>query len=87
MAKNYAKEKLADQRKEYPRKVVIDRILAFSKAYQSNPNKVSSLENLKTSLLAGFFEYGFASNCLSNNIFFKFPTPRGTVFSSIPDNL
>lgn len=47
MAKNYAKEKLSDQRKEYPRKVVIDRILEFSKAYQSNPSKVSSLENLK----------------------------------------
>lgn len=47
MAKNYPKEQSVDLRKEIPRKVVIDRILAFSKAYKPASDKVKSLENLK----------------------------------------
>ncbi len=46
MAKNYNKEKLTFS-KNYPRKVVITRILAFSKSYKINGGKKTHLELLK----------------------------------------
>ena len=46
MAKNYNKEKLTFSN-NYPRKVVITRILAFSKSYKINGGKKTYLESLK----------------------------------------
>tara|TARA_B100000989_G_scaffold250563_1_gene198339 strand:+ start:78 stop:221 length:144 start_codon:yes stop_codon:yes gene_type:complete len=46
MAKNYNKEKLTFS-KNLPRKVVITRILAFSKSYKNNGGKKTYLELLK----------------------------------------
>jgi hypothetical protein len=46
MAKNYNKEKLTFSN-NYTRKVVITRILAFSKSYKINGGKKDCLELLK----------------------------------------
>ena len=46
MAKNYNKEKLTLSN-NYPRKVVITRILAFSKSYKINGGNKTYLELLK----------------------------------------
>ena len=46
MAKNYNKEKLKLS-KNYPRKVVITRILAFSKSYKTNVGEKTCLGFLK----------------------------------------
>ena len=46
MAKNYNKEKLTFS-KNYPRKVVITRILAFSKSYKMSGGNKTCLELLK----------------------------------------
>ena len=46
MAKNYNKEKQIFS-KNLPRKVVITRILAFSKSYKMSRGKKASLELLK----------------------------------------
>jgi len=46
MAKNYNKEKQTSS-KNLPRKVVITRILAFSKSYKINGGKKTYLESLK----------------------------------------
>tara|TARA_B100000963_G_scaffold296415_1_gene267560 strand:- start:833 stop:976 length:144 start_codon:yes stop_codon:yes gene_type:complete len=46
MAKNYNKEEQAFN-KNLPRKVVITRILAFSKSYKINRSKKTYLELLK----------------------------------------
>ena len=46
MAKNYNKKELLFS-KNYPRKVVITRILAFSKSYKMNGGKKAHLELLK----------------------------------------
>lgn len=45
MAKNYISNNSLEQKNEKPRKIIIKRILAFSKAY-SKANKKSSITDL-----------------------------------------
>jgi transposase-like protein len=45
MAKNYFPKESLKQKQVHPRKIVVDRILAFSKAYSKT--KSSSIEILK----------------------------------------